>query len=301
MVAVKRCTNNNGGQGRAEFISELSIIAGLRHRNLVKLQGWCREKGEILLVYDYMPNGSLDKALYEPVELLTWRRRSRILTGVASALAYLHRECEHQVIHRDVKSSNVMLDEEFQARLGDFGLARQVEHDKSPEATVAAGTMGYLAPEYLLTGRASDKSDVFSFGVLVLEVACGRRPIQNGGGNLMEWVWTLHGDGRLTSAGDGRLNGEFEEGEMRTVLMVGLVCCHPDPAVRPTMRNAVQMLSGEMEPPLLPGSKPSMSFGNSSQHLLLSLQDSVSDCNAMAALCSSSSSSSSSLIPDPPT
>ncbi|CAA7389454.1 unnamed protein product [Spirodela intermedia] len=310
MVAVKRCTNNGGGsdrQGRAEFLSELSIIAGLRHRNLVRLQGWCHEKGEILLVYDYMPNGSLDKALYEPRssgEVLSWRHRRRILTGIASALAYLHRECERQVIHRDVKSSNVMLDEDLQARLGDFGLARQVEHDKTPEATVTAGTMGYLAPEYLLTGRATEKTDVFSFGVVVLEVACGRRPIENrasGGGaaagtavgsNLVEWVWGLHAEGRLPAAADGRLAGEFDEGEMRKVLLVGLACAHPDQAVRPTMRSAVQMLSGETEPPFLPGSKPSMSFGSTSHHLLLSLQDSVSDCNMMTALSTSSSSSS---------
>ncbi|CAA6654786.1 unnamed protein product [Spirodela intermedia] len=269
--------------------------------------GLVPREGEILLVYDYMPNGSLDKALYEPRssgEVLSWRHRRRILTGIASALAYLHRECERQVIHRDVKSSNVMLDEDLQARLGDFGLARQVEHDKTPEATVTAGTMGYLAPEYLLTGRATEKTDVFSFGVVVLEVACGRRPIENrasGGGaaagtavgsNLVEWVWGLHAEGRLPAAADGRLAGEFDEGEMRKVLLVGLACAHPDQAVRPTMRSAVQMLSGETEPPFLPGSKPSMSFGSTSHHLLLSLQDSVSDCNMMTALSTSSSSSS---------
>ncbi|MQL82601.1 hypothetical protein Taro_015084 [Colocasia esculenta] len=305
MVAVKRCINgrSDGGQGKAEFLSELSIIAGLRHRNLVRLQGWCHEKGEILLVYDYMPNGSLDKALFEPRAssglVLSWRHRRRILAGVASALAYLHRECEWQVIHRDVKSSNVMLDEDFQARLGDFGLARQVEHDKSPDATVTAGTMGYLAPEYLLTGRATEKTDVFSFGAVVLEVACGRRPIESTssyattarGSNLVEWVWGLHGEGRLLEAVDRRLGGEFEEGEMRKVLLVGLGCSHPDPAVRPSMRGVVQMLSGEADPPFVPTAKPSMSF-SANRHLLLSLQDSVSDCNAMAVLSTSSSASS---------
>ncbi|KAG6530449.1 L-type lectin-domain containing receptor kinase VIII.1-like [Zingiber officinale] len=316
MVAVKRCIQNGSSTSdqlaREEFLSELSIIAGLRHRNLVRLQGWCHEKGEILLVYDYMIHGSLDKALFDPEAVpLGWRHRRKILTGVASALAYLHRECDRQVIHRDVKSSNVMLDEGYHARLGDFGLARQVEHDKSPDATVTAGTMGYLAPEYLLTGRATEKTDVFSFGAVVLEVACGRRPIDGdndnnptigGAGssirrcsNLVEWVWSLHGDGRILEAVDPRLEGEFDEGEMRRLLLVGLACSSPDSLTRPAMRNVVQMLNGEADPPFVPASKPSMGF-STNQQLLLSLQDSVSDYNAMGLSLSMYSSSSSSSL-----
>lgn len=293
VVAVKRCSHS--GQGKDEFLSELSIIGALRHRNLVRLQGWCHEKGEILLVYDLMPNGSLDKALFESRMVLPWNHRRKILLGVASALAYLHQECENLVVHRDVKTSNIMLDEGFNARLGDFGLARQVEHDKSPDATVAAGTMGYLAPEYLLTGRATEKTDVFSFGAVVLEVASGRRPIErdrvvgngSGFGSLVEWVWGLHKEGRLLEAADPRLNGEYDEGEMRRVLLVGLACSHPDPLARPTMRVVVQMLVGEAEVPIVPRAKPSMSFTTS--QLLLSLQDTVSDCNAMLTISTSSS------------
>ncbi|MED6143271.1 L-type lectin-domain containing receptor kinase VIII.1 [Stylosanthes scabra] len=255
IVAVKRC-NHGGDQGKDEFLSELSIIGTLRHRNLVRLLGWCHEKGEILLVYDLMPNGSLDKALYEAKTPLPWDHRQKILLGVASVLAYLHHECENQVIHRDIKTSNIMLDEGFNARLGDFGLARQTEHDKSPDATVAAGTMGYLAPEYVLTGRATEKTDVFSYGAVVLEVASGRRPIEkdaNGVGrvgvssNLVEWVWSLHQEGKLLMAADPRLEGEFEEGEMRRVMLVGLACSHPDAMARPSMRSVVQMLMGEAE------------------------------------------------------
>ncbi|CAN0926853.1 L-type lectin-domain containing receptor kinase VIII.1 [Linum grandiflorum] len=289
IVAVKKCSHN--GQGKNEFLSELSIIGTLRHRNLVRLIGWCHEKGEILLVYDLMPNGSLDKALFESRMILPWPHRRKVLNGVASALAYLHQECENQVIHRDIKSSNIMLDEGFNARLGDFGLARQVEHDKSPDATVAAGTMGYLAPEYLLTGRATEKTDVFSYGAVVLEVASGRRPIEKdaaaAGGNLVEWVWTLHREGRLLTAADPRLEGEFEEGEMRRVLLVGLACSHPDPLARPTMRTVVQMLVGEAEVPVVPTARPAMSFSTS--HLLMSLQDSVSDCTAAMIRLSTSS------------
>lgn len=294
IVAVKRCSHSS--QGKNEFLSELSIIGTLRHRNLVRLQGWCHEKGEILLVYDLMPNGSLDKALFEARTPLPWPHRRKILLGVASALAYLHQECENQVIHRDIKTSNIMLDEGFNARLGDFGLARQIEHDKSPDATVAAGTMGYLAPEYLLTGRATEKTDVFSYGAVVLEVASGRRPIEKEGsgaskvgvnGNLVEWVWSLHREGTLLMAVDARLEGEFDENELRRVLMVGLACSHPDPLARPTMRGVVQMLVGEAEVPLVPRAKPTMSFSTS--HLLLSLQDSVSDCNGMITISTSSS------------
>ncbi|KAH1039499.1 hypothetical protein J1N35_041242 [Gossypium stocksii] len=294
IVAVKRCSHTN--QGKNEFLSELSIIGTLRHRNLVRLQGWCHEKGEILLVYDLMPNGSLDKALFEARTPLPWAHRQKILLGVASALAYLHQECDHQVIHRDVKTSNIMLDEGFNAKLGDFGLARQIEHDKSPDATVAAGTMGYLAPEYLQTGRATEKTDVFSYGAVVLEVASGRRPIERNAnaaakvganGNLVEWVWSLRREGRLLAAADARLEGDFDEGEMRRVLLVGLACSHPDPLARPTMRGVVQMLVGEAQVPIVPKAKPSMSFSTS--HLMLSLQDTVSDCDDMINFFSSSS------------
>ncbi|KAE8719075.1 L-type lectin-domain containing receptor kinase VIII.2 [Hibiscus syriacus] len=297
IVAVKRCSHNS--QGKNEFLSELSIIGSLRHRNLVRLQGWCHEKGEILLVYDLMPNGSLDKALFEARTPLPWPHRQKILLGVASALAYLHQECDHQVIHRDVKTSNIMLDEGFNAKIGDFGLARQIEHDKSPDATVAAGTMGYLAPEYLQTGRATEKTDVFSYGAVALEVASGRRPIERDAnsmakarvsGNLVEWVWSLHREGRLLTAADARLEGDFDEGEMRRVLLMGLACSHPDPLIRPTMRSVVQMLVGEADVPIVPRAKPSMSFSTS--HLLLSLQDSVSDCNGTTTMSSSSSESS---------
>ncbi|XP_019432649.1 PREDICTED: L-type lectin-domain containing receptor kinase VIII.1-like [Lupinus angustifolius] len=296
IVAVKRC--GHSGQGKNEFLSELSIIGTLRHRNLVRLQGWCHEKGEILLVYDLMPNGSLDKALFEARIPLSWPHRRKILLGVASALAYLHQECENQVIHRDIKTSNIMLDEGFNAKLGDFGLARQTEHNKSPDATVAAGTMGYLAPEYLLTGKATEKTDVFSYGAVVLEVASGRRPIEKDAtrvgkvgvcSNLVEWVWSLHREGRLLTAADERLEGQFDREEMRRLLLVGLACSHPDPLSRPTMRSVVQMLVGEAGVPIVPRIKPSTGCSTSHSHLLLSLQDSVSDCDGIITISTSSS------------
>eukprot|EP01018_Ginkgo_biloba_P026940 Gb_34220 [translate_table: standard] len=279
VVAVKRSTHNN--QGKHEFLAELSIIGRLRHRNLVQLQGWCYEKGEFLLVYEYMPNSSLDKVLFQEGRegvVLSWGHRNKIVMGVASALSYLHGEWEQQVIHRDVKASNIMLDASFNPRLGDFGLARLMDHNKSPDATLTAGTMGYLAPEYLQSGKASEKTDVFSFGAVVLEVACGRRPIDkdvpSGKNNLVDWVWSLLSQGKLLEAADARLEGEFEKEEMKRMLLVGLLCSHPDSVARPTMRQVLQILNGEISLPFVPSFKPSVSF---SSNLLLSLHDIVSE------------------------
>ncbi|CAA7034065.1 unnamed protein product [Microthlaspi erraticum] len=304
IIAIKKCSHIS--QGNTEFLSELSLIGTLRHRNLLRLQGYCKEKGEILLIYDLMPNGSLDKALYESPTTLSWPYRRKILLGVASALAYLHQECENQIIHRDVKTSNIMLDAKFNPKLGDFGLARQTEHDKSPDATAAAGTMGYLAPEYLLTGRATEKTDVFSYGAVVLEVCTGRRPITRPesrpglkagfktGSSLVDWVWGLYREGNLLTAVDERLSeGEFNPEEMNRVLMVGLACSKPDPVTRPTMRTVVQILVGEADVPEVPTAKPSSSMSFSTSELLLTLQDSVSDCNEALAPISTTSCSSS--------
>lgn len=278
--AVKRSRHSH--EGKIEFLAELSIIACLRHKNLVPLEGWCVEKEELLLVYEFMPNGSLDKMLYQEPEKglalpLSWFHRKNIAVGLASVLCYLHQECEQQVIHRDIKTSNIMLDGNFNARLGDFGLARLMDHDKSPVSTLTAGTMGYLAPEYLQYGIATEKTDVFSYGVVVLEVACGRRPIEKEPDsqkieNLVDWVWGLHRDGRIMEAADKRLKGEFQEEEMKRLLLLGLSCAHPDSAERPSMRRVLQILSNEAEPIPVPKRKPSLIFSCS-----LTVEDIVSD------------------------
>ncbi|KAE8733524.1 putative L-type lectin-domain containing receptor kinase S.7 [Hibiscus syriacus] len=278
--AVKKSKHSR--EGKTEFLAELSIIACLRHKNLVQLQGWCAEKGELLLVYEFMTNGSLDTVLHQdPANgiLLTWSHRQNIAIGLASVLAYLHQECEQQVIHRDIKTSNIMLDANFNPRLGDFGLARLMDHDKSPVSTLTAGTMGYLAPEYLQYGKATEKTDVFSYGVVILEVACGRRPIEREGGlnsqkmvNLVDWVWGLFGEGRIIEAADKRLNGDFKEEEMRKLLLVGLSCAHPDSAERPSIRRVLQILNNEADPTVVPKMKPSLTFSCS-----LTVEDIVSD------------------------
>lgn len=280
MSAVKRSKHSH--EGKTEFLAELSIIACLRHKNLVQLQGWCVEKGELLLVYEFMPNGSLDKVLYqEPNEgtPLKWSHRYKIAVGLASVLTYLHQECEQQVIHRDIKTSNIMLDINFNARLGDFGLARLMDHDKSPVSTLTAGTMGYLAPEYLQYGKATEKTDVFSYGVVMLEVACGRRPIEREPEgdkmvNLVDWVWGLHSEGKIVEAADKRLNGEFDEGEIKRLLLVGLSCANPDDNERPLMRRVLQILNKEIEAIEVPKVKPTLTF---SSGLPLSLEEIVFD------------------------
>lgn len=252
-VAVKRVSHESK-QGLREFVSEIASIGRLRHRNLVQLLGWCRRRGDLLLVYDYMANGSLDKYLFdEPEAVLSWVQRFKIIKGVASALLYLHEGYEQVVIHRDVKASNVLLDCELNGRLGDFGLARLYEHGANPSTTRVVGTLGYLAPELPRTGRATTSSDVFAFGALLLEVVCGRRPIEPKALPeelvLVDWVWEKYKQGRLLEVVDPKLNGEFDEKEVMVVLKLGLICSNDVPSNRPSMRQLVMFLEGEAELP----------------------------------------------------
>jgi len=252
-VAVKRFSHDSK-QGLREFVSEIASIGRLRHRNLVQLLGWCRRKGDLLLVYDFMANGSLDKYLFENTKIvLSWEQRLKIIKGVASGLLYLHEGYEQVVIHRDVKASNVLLDFELKGKLGDFGLARLYEHGANPGTTRVVGTLGYLAPELPRTGRASTSSDVFAFGALLLEVACGRRPIEPKALQeelvLVDWVWEKYKDERILEIVDPKLNGNFDESEVVLVLKLGLLCSNDVPVVRPSMRQVMRILDGEVELP----------------------------------------------------
>ncbi|KAL5720497.1 non-specific serine/threonine protein kinase [Ranunculus cassubicifolius] len=190
---------------------------------------------------------------------LNWERRQKIVLGVASALTYLREECETQIIHRDVKACNIMLDGDFDAKLGDFGLAELYErkfNTSTRTTTIPVGTMGYLAPEYVHTGVPTEKSDVYSFGVVLLEVATGRRPVEIDGSVLVDKVWEMWSKGKLMEAADSRLMGKFEMREMEGMLMVGLACVHPDSKKRPKMKEAERMLRGDAPNPILPPRKP---------------------------------------------
>ncbi|KAI3456258.1 hypothetical protein Pfo_012921 [Paulownia fortunei] len=250
-VAVKLISHQSS-EGIRAFLAEISSLGRLKHRNLVGLRGWCKkEKGSLILVYDYMENGSLDKRVFECDEskMLSCEDRIRILKQVASGVLYLHYGWEAKVLHRDIKASNVLLDKEMNARLGDFGLARMHDHDKVAGTTRVVGTVGYLAPEIVRSGRASMQTDVFGYGVLILEVMCGRRPIEQGKPPMVDWVWELLRRGELLTAADARLRarGELDEEEVERVLHLGLLCAHPDPNARPTMRQVVKLFEGKTE------------------------------------------------------
>lgn len=293
-VAVKRVmTSANSNRGEQEFVAEVNSISKLSHRNLVKLMGWCHERGELLLVYEYFPMGSLDRHLYadaraisnapasasasEATPELTWERRYRIVCGVASALDYLHHGSSKRILHRDVKASNVMVDGEYEARLGDFGLARVIQRDGATHHSTqaVAGTRGYMAYESFFTGRASLDTDVFAFGVFVLEVVSGRRPsspvqcsyhdneasFERGRHrqppmHIVDWAWRLYGEGRAQDAADAALGGEFDPAEVDRAVRLALACCHPNPRERPSMRTSVQVLVGGAEAPEPPLLKP---------------------------------------------
>ncbi|XVE55187.1 hypothetical protein DITRI_Ditri03aG0139400 [Diplodiscus trichospermus] len=265
-VAVKRFDQfNRKAFTRNPFTTEFATMAGcLQHRNLVQLQGWCCEGSELVLVYEYLPNGSLDKLLHinsDSSIFLSWSLRLKVVLGVASALTFLHEECERQIIHRDVKTCNIMLDDEFNAKLGDFGLAEVYEHScASREATIPAGTIGYLAPEYVYCGVPTVKTDVYSFGVVVLEVATGKKPVDEDGVMLVDWVWDLWVKRKLIEAADSRLSGRYNLLEMERMLKVGLCCVHPNHEKRPTVKEAARILRGEAALPLLPSMRPTVTI-----------------------------------------
>ncbi|XP_027343325.1 L-type lectin-domain containing receptor kinase VII.1-like [Abrus precatorius] len=251
-VAVKRIPQERE-EGMREFLAEVSSLGRMKHRNLVGLRGWCKkEKGYLILVYDLMHNGSLDKRVFECEEkmMLTWEERIQVLKNVAAGILYLHEGWEVKVLHRDIKASNVLLDKNMTARLGDFGLACMHEHRGQVASTTRViGTIGYIAPEVIRTGTASTMSDVFGFGILVLEVICGRRPIEEHKPGLIEWLVSLVVQGQLHSAIDGRLKakGGYTILEAERLLHLGLLCSNSDPSIRPTMRQVVKMLEGDKE------------------------------------------------------
>ncbi|KAL2335717.1 hypothetical protein Fmac_016930 [Flemingia macrophylla] len=245
-VAVKRLVFNNR-QWADEFFNEVNLISGTQHKNLVKLLGCSIEGPESLIVYEYLPNKSLDQFIFEKdkTRILKWNQRFDIILGTAEGLAYLHGGSETRIIHRDIKSSNVLLDENLNPKIADFGLARCFGTDKTHLSTGIAGTLGYMAPEYLIQGQLTDKADVYSFGVLVSEILCGRKNnvFREDSCSLLQTVWKLYQSNKLATAVDPCLGEDFPVSEASRVFQIGLLCTQASPFLRPSMAQVVCMLS----------------------------------------------------------
>ncbi|KAK3227373.1 hypothetical protein Dsin_007235 [Dipteronia sinensis] len=251
-IAVKKITRNSL-QGMREFAAEIETLGCMRHKNVLNLLGWCKQKNDLLLVYEYMPNGSLDSLLFNTKNgfVLKWEQRLNIIKGIAAGLLYMHEEWEQVVIHRDVKPSNVLIDAEMNARLGDFGLARLYEPGGVSHTTNVVGTIGYIAPEMTRTGKPSTSSDVYAYGVLLLEMVTGRRPTDAGHWLLVDWVRDCQQLGQSLDVIDPLLGSNYVVKEMELVLTLGLICSHHVPEFRPTMRQVMRYLSGDDDLPFV--------------------------------------------------
>ncbi|XP_073298313.1 probable receptor-like protein kinase At2g42960 [Primulina huaijiensis] len=253
-VAVKKLLNNLG-QAEKEFRVEVEAIGHVRHKNLVRLLGYCIEGVHRMLVYEYVNKGNLEQWLRGSMKqhgTFTWESRMKVLLGTAKALAYLHEAIEPKVVHRDIKSSNILIDDEFNAKVSDFGLAKLLGSGESHITTRVMGTFGYVAPEYANTGLLNEKSDVYSFGVLLLEAVTGRDPVDYGRPanevNLVEWLKMMVGNRKAEEVVDPGLEVRPTTRSLKRALLVALRCVDPDSEKRPKMSQVVQMLETEEFP-----------------------------------------------------
>ncbi|CAH2034364.1 unnamed protein product [Thlaspi arvense] len=251
IIAVKQLSSKSC-QGNREFVNEIGMISGLNHPNLVKLHGCCVEKSQLLLVYEYMENNSLALALHGNISaILDWAARQKICVGIARGLEFLHEGSTMRMIHRDIKTTNVLLDADLNAKISDFGLARLHEEEHTHISTKIAGTIGYMAPEYALWGHLTEKADVYSFGVVAMEIVSGKSNTKQKGSldhvSLINWALTLQQTGDIMEIVDPMLEGDFNSKEAVRMIKVALLSTHSSPSLRPTMSEAVQMLEGEIE------------------------------------------------------
>lgn len=253
MVAIKQLKTGSG-QGEREFQAEVAIISRVHHKHLVSLVGYCTSGLQRMLVYEFVPNKTLEFHLHGNGDnSLNWGLRMKIALGSAKGLAYLHEDCQPKIIHRDIKSANILLDSNFEPKVADFGLARFTSETDTHVSTRVMGTFGYLAPEYALTGKLTEKSDVFSFGVMLLELITGRRPIDKAqflDDNIVDWARPLLSqaldDGNFSSLVDARLQSKYESTEMSRMIACAAVCVRHLARRRPSMSQIARALEGNL-------------------------------------------------------
>ncbi|KAH1218294.1 putative leucine-rich repeat receptor-like serine/threonine-protein kinase [Glycine max] len=252
LIAVKQLSSKSR-QGNREFLNEIGMISALQHPHLVKLYGCCVEGDQLLLVYEYMENNSLARALFGAEEhqiKLDWTTRYKICVGIARGLAYLHEESRLKIVHRDIKATNVLLDQDLNPKISDFGLAKLDEEDNTHISTRIAGTFGYMAPEYAMHGYLTDKADVYSFGIVALEIINGRSNTihrqKEESFSVLEWAHLLREKGDIMDLVDRRLGLEFNKEEALVMIKVALLCTNVTAALRPTMSSVVSMLEGKI-------------------------------------------------------
>lgn len=253
MAAIK-VLSSESKQGVREFLTEIKVISDVDHENLVKLYGCCIEDDHRILVYNYLENNSLAQTLlgggHSSIQF-SWRTRTKICIGVAKGLAYLHEQVKPHIIHRDIKASNILLDKDLTPKISDFGLAKLIPPNATHVSTRVAGTIGYLAPEYAIRGQATRKSDVYSYGVLLIEIVTGRcntnsrLPIDEQ--YLLERTWQLYERNELVMLVDTSLDGDFDAEQACRYLKIGLLCTQDALKLRPSMSTILKMLNGEME------------------------------------------------------
>lgn len=249
-VAIK-VLSSESTQGAREFLSEITAISDIVHENLVKLYGVCMEGKTRILVYNYLENNSLAQTLLGANRSniqLSWRTRCKICIGVARGLAFLHEEAEPHIVHRDIKASNVLLDKDFTPKISDFGLAKLLPPNATHVSTRVAGTAGYLAPEYAIRGQVTRRSDIYSFGVLLLEIVSGRSHtntrLPDEDQFLLDRTWALYEQGELERIIDATLSHDLDTEEACRFLKIGLMCTQDEAGLRPSMSTVVNMLTG---------------------------------------------------------